>query len=98
MRLQNTEEQVRDHIRSFPAGSSVGPDGLRPQHLADQDGCAEIALKLTSAIAGLVKRTPDGSGPRKNTDLIRGNSPGTTQENERTATDSIRLLLAQTDI
>src|SRR6218665_2054049 len=30
-----TEKEVEDAIRSFPAGSSAGPDGIRPQHLKD---------------------------------------------------------------
>ena len=30
--LQVEEEDVLRAIRSFPAGSSGGPDGLRPQH------------------------------------------------------------------
>jgi hypothetical protein len=30
--LQTTEVDVIKEIRSFPAGSSGGPDGLHPQH------------------------------------------------------------------
>jgi len=42
--FQNSEEEVRMHIRSFPAGSSSGPDGLRPQQLLDLTNCKETVL------------------------------------------------------
>src|SRR6218665_2457410 len=32
---QASEKEVADAVRSFPAGSASGPDGLRPQHLLD---------------------------------------------------------------
>ena len=31
--VQVTEEDVMKAVRTFPAGSAEGPDGLRPQHL-----------------------------------------------------------------
>ena len=33
--MQVTADDVRKAIRTFPAGSSGGPDGLRPQHVLD---------------------------------------------------------------
>ena len=39
--LQVTEAEVAKAIKSFPPGSSGGPDGLRPQHLLDLIKCAE---------------------------------------------------------
>jgi len=35
------ETEVRKAVLSFPAGSSGGPDGLRPQHLRDLLQCRE---------------------------------------------------------
>ena len=46
------EPDVRKGIMSFPAGSSAGPDGLRPQHLKDLIGllCSDIMQSfLTTA-------------------------------------------------
>lgn len=40
--LSVTEQDVIAAIRSFPAGSAAGPDGLRPQHLLDLQGGREI--------------------------------------------------------
>ena len=33
--LQTNEDEIRKAIASFPAGSSGGPDGIRPVHLKD---------------------------------------------------------------
>jgi len=33
--LSVSEAEVRSAVLSFPAGSSGGPDGIRPQHLKD---------------------------------------------------------------
>ena len=37
------EDDVREAVLSFPAGSVGGPDGLRPQHLRDMVRCHEHA-------------------------------------------------------
>jgi len=42
------------HICSLPAGSSGGPDSLRPQHLLDLTNCKETGPELISAITVLV--------------------------------------------
>ena len=44
--LTLTEESVYKAIRSFPAGSAGGPNGLRPQHLIDLIGCKESGHDL----------------------------------------------------
>lgn len=47
-----SEAEVRQAILSFPAGSSGGPDGLRPQHLRDMLQCTVTGSEfLTSACA-----------------------------------------------
>jgi len=43
--LTVSEEDVRRAVFSFPAGSSGGPDGMRPQHL--KDCCHVVILDLT---------------------------------------------------
>jgi hypothetical protein len=52
--LQTTELDVIKAIRSFPAGSSAGPDGLRPQYLLDLISCQEAGHALVMAITALV--------------------------------------------
>ena len=52
--LQVTEAEVAKAIKSFPPGSSGGPDGLRPQHLLDLIKCAESGGELLSAITAFV--------------------------------------------
>ena len=39
--LSVEESDARKAVLSFPAGSSGGPDGLRPQHLKDLVQCRE---------------------------------------------------------
>src|SRR6218665_207837 len=53
-RLRTPLQQCRkntDAVRSFPAGSASGPDGLRPQHLLDllnnQESSAAFLSSLT---------------------------------------------------
>ena len=47
-------------IRSFPAGSSGGPDGIRPQHLADLVSCRESGAELLSAITAFTNSLLEG--------------------------------------
>ena len=51
----SSHEVVRA-IRSFPNGSSGGPDGLRPQHLKDMigPGSGEGCVALVKALASFV--------------------------------------------
>jgi hypothetical protein len=51
--MQTTERDVIKTIRSFPAGSSAGPHGLR-QHLLDYINCQEAGHALVMAITALV--------------------------------------------
>ena len=52
--LQVTEAEVTKAIKSFPPGSSGGPDGLRPQHLLDLIKCAESGGELVASITAFV--------------------------------------------
>jgi len=47
----------------FPAGSSGGPDGLRPQHLLEMVACQANGASLLSAVSGFVNIVLDGGCP-----------------------------------
>ena len=61
--LQLTETEVLKAIRSFPAGSSGGPDGLQPQHLLEMVACQANGANLLSAVTGFVNMVLDGGCP-----------------------------------
>ena len=48
-------------IRSFPAGSSGGPDGLRPQHILELVTCREAGAELVMAITVFTNVLLEGS-------------------------------------
>ena len=50
--LSVTEIEVRQAVLSFPAGSSCGPDGMRPQHLKDMMLCRESGTDFLAALTG----------------------------------------------
>lgn len=52
--LSVDESDVLRAIRSFPAGSSGGLDGMRPQHLLDLVNCVESASGFISALTSFV--------------------------------------------
>jgi hypothetical protein len=52
--VQASEAEVLMAIRTFPAGSSGGPDGIRPQHILDLVTCQESGPALLTAITALV--------------------------------------------
>jgi len=45
-----TETEVLQAVRSFPAGSAGGPDGVRRQHILEMVNCVEAGPKLVSAL------------------------------------------------
>ena len=61
--LQLTKNDVLTAIRSFPTGSSGGPDGIRPQHIIDLLGSADIKPTLLTAITALVNHLLQGRCP-----------------------------------
>ena len=61
--LQVTTDEVFKCIRSFPAGSSAGPDGLRPNHLLDMVNCRESGDALLIAITAFTNCILSGSCP-----------------------------------
>jgi hypothetical protein len=58
--IQVTEKEVMHVIRTFPPGSSAGPDGIRPQHILDLVTCQENGSTLLASITGLVNSLLDG--------------------------------------
>ena len=61
--LQVSEADVLRAIRSFPAGSSGGPDGFKPQHLLELTNCPSNGSRLLTAVAGFVNMVLDGGVP-----------------------------------
>jgi Reverse transcriptase (RNA-dependent DNA polymerase) len=58
--IQMNEAEVLKIIRSFPAGSSGGPDGVRPQHILDLVNCRECGTALLTSITGFVNTLLEG--------------------------------------
>lgn len=58
-----TEEDILSAIRSFPTGSSGGPDGIRPQHLRDLVSSRESGNPLISSLTAFVNILMDGKCP-----------------------------------
>ena len=61
--LQVSESVVLQAVRSFPAGSSGGPDGFRPQHLSDLISCKVGGSALLVAVTGFVNLILAGGCP-----------------------------------
>src|SRR5664279_329638 len=55
------EDEVLAAIRSFPAGSSGGPDGFRSKHLLDLVSCKESGSELLSALTGFINLLLSGT-------------------------------------
>ena len=58
--LQITEKDILSALRSFPAGSSGGPGGLRPKHLLDLCNCKATGQSLLAAISSLINLLLEG--------------------------------------
>lgn len=58
-----SEAEALASIRSFRAGSSGGPDGIRPQHILKLEGQPDSGPELLSAITALVNLLLSGSCP-----------------------------------
>ena len=74
MCLQFTENDVLSAIRSFPTGSSGGPDGIRPQHIIASRGSADIKPTLLTAITALVNHLLQGHCPTEVVSFLFGDS------------------------
>jgi Reverse transcriptase (RNA-dependent DNA polymerase) len=58
--LQVLDKDVLKAIRSFPAGSAGGPDGIRPKHLLDLVNCKTAGQQLLSAITAFINMLLEG--------------------------------------
>ena len=67
-----TKLDVCAAIRSFPAGSAAGPNGIRPQHLLDLVTCKEAGQELTEAITDLVNLLLQGNCPLEVATILFG--------------------------
>ena len=72
--FQASEADVLKAIRSFPAGSSGGPDGIRPQHIADLVNCKEQGPNLLSSITSFINNLLDGKCPTTVRPVLFGGS------------------------
>jgi hypothetical protein len=61
--LQVSELDVLKAIRSFPAGSAGGPDGIRPQHILELATNQEAAPIFLPALTGFVNQLLQGDCP-----------------------------------
>ena len=61
--LAVSQAEITSAIRSFPAGSGGGSDGLRPQHLVDLLTCKESGLDLASRLTDFVNLLLEGNCP-----------------------------------
>ena len=58
--IQLSENEVLKAICNFPAGSSEGPDEVRPKHIMSLVSCKIAGYKLLTAITGFVNMLLDG--------------------------------------
>ena len=70
--LQVEEVEVLKALKSFPAGSSGGPDGLRPQHFMDLVNCREGGSELLSAVTSFINVLLGGSCNAKLASIFSG--------------------------
>ena len=59
-------------VRSFPAGSSGGPDGVRPKHILDLVSCPVAGPKLLTALTSFVNLLLSGRCPRAISPILFG--------------------------
>jgi hypothetical protein len=69
---QFTEEDVLAAIRSFPAGSAGGPDGVRPQHLRDLTSNKETGPALVTSLTAFINLLMTGKCPSSVTPIFFG--------------------------
>jgi hypothetical protein len=63
--LSVDESAVKRAVLSFPAGSSGGPDGIRPQHIKDLVQCQETGSDFLTALTAFTNMVLSGRCPAK---------------------------------
>ena len=71
---QASEKEVADAVRSFPAGSASGPDGLRPQHLLDLLNNQESSAAFLSSLTDFINVLLRGECPKQMREIMFGGS------------------------
>ena len=72
--LQVSIDEVSKATRSFPTGSSGGPDGIRPQHISDLLNCRESGTTLLSSITSFINTLLKGHCPANVIPILCGGS------------------------
>ena len=69
-----TEKEVAMSIKSFPSGSSGGPDGLRPQHLKDltSESAERGGRELLSSLTSFINHILEGNAPHSMCPILFG--------------------------
>jgi hypothetical protein len=70
--LQVIDRNVITAIRSFPAGSSGGSDGLRPQHIIDLISCKDAGPGLLTTITAFINLLFRGQCPAEIIPILFG--------------------------
>ena len=70
--FQVTEQDVLEAIRTFPAGSSGGPDGIRPKHVLDIVSCPSHGRQALGSLTVLVNILLRGECPPAITRILFG--------------------------
>src|SRR6218665_1234425 len=71
---QASEKEVADAVRSFPAGSASGPDGLRPQNLLDLLNNQESSAAFLSSLTDFINVLLRGECPKEMREIMFGGS------------------------
>src|SRR6218665_3585173 len=71
---QASEKEVADAVRSFPAGSAGGPDGLRPQHLLDSLNNQKSSAEFLEFLTGFINVLLRGECPKGMRKIMCGGS------------------------
>ena len=80
--IQVTEEDVIKAVRTFPAGSAGGPDGLRPQHLLDLVNNRESGPALLTSLTAFVNMLLEGKCDPAVTPVLFGGGLITLEKNQ----------------
>jgi hypothetical protein len=70
--IQVSNADVLSSIRTFPAGSSGGPDGIRVQHILDLINCLESESALLTSLNAFVNSLLDGKCSPNVTPILSG--------------------------
>ena len=70
--LQVSDDAVKLIMKSFPAGSNGGPDGVRPQHILDMTSNVKTGSALLTSLTNFVNMLLHGECHRKVIHILFG--------------------------